>query len=88
MLITAPSRPREISVKSKEGSRLVLQWRKPEETNGIIKKYVLHLTDSDRVTKTYTVYSNVEKEYLMYEMTLPDVQTEYKIKVSLKKCIH
>ena len=71
-------------MKRKEKSRLVLQWRKPEETNGIIKKYVLHFSDSDGVTKTYTLHSDVEKEYVTYEVTLPDVATEYKIKVSEK----
>ena len=71
-------------MKRKEKSRLVLQWRIPEETNGIIKKYVLHFSDSDGVTKTYTLHSDVEKEYVTYEVTLPDVATEYKIKVSEK----
>ena len=72
-------------MKQKEKSRLVLQWRKPEETNGIIKKYVLHFRDSDGVTKTYTLHSDVDKEYVTYEVTLPDVEAEYKIKVSKKK---
>ncbi|KAJ7358734.1 hypothetical protein OS493_021509 [Desmophyllum pertusum] len=76
-----PSPPRRISVKHKEKSLLVLQWRRPEETNGIIKKYVLHFSDSDGVTKTYTMHSGVDKEYMTYELTLPDVETEYKIKV-------
>ena len=71
-------------MKHKEKSSLVLQWRRPEETNGIIKKYVLHFSDSDGVTKTYTMHSGVDKEYVTYEVTLPDVETEYKIKVSEK----
>jgi len=66
-------------VKSKEGTRLVLQWRKPEETNGIIKKYVPHFSDTDEVTNAYTMHSSEEEEYLAYEVT--DVETEYKIKV-------
>ena len=69
-------------MKRKEKSRLVLQWRKPEQTNGIIKKYVLHFSDSDGGTRTYTMHSDVDKEYLTFEVTLPDVETEYKIKVS------
>ena len=72
-------------MKKKEKSRLVLQWRKPEETNGIIKKYVLHLVNSDGDTKAYTLNSDVDKEYVTYEVTLPDIETEYKIKVSKKK---
>ena len=72
-------------MKQKEKFRLVLQWRKPEETNGIIKKYVLHLSDNDGVTKTYTLHTDVDKEYVTYEVTLPDVEAEYKIKVSGKK---
>ena len=71
-------------MKKKEKSRLILQWRKPEETNGIIKKYVLHLINSDGDTKTYTLNSDVDKEYVTYEVTLPDIETEYKIKVSGK----
>ena len=72
-------------MKKKEKSRLVLQWRKPEETNGIIKKYVLHLRNSDGDTKSYSLNSDVDKEYVTYEVTLPDIETEYKIKVSEKK---
>ena len=83
--VSAPSPPRRISVKHKEKSRLVLQWRKREETNGIIKKYVLHFSDSDGAIKTYTMHSGVDKEYVTYEVTLPDVETEYKIKVSEKQ---
>lgn len=77
----APSPPRRISVKYKEKTRLVLQWRRPEETNGVLTKYELHFTDGDQVTKTYTVDTDVDKEYVTYEMTLPDVEAEYKIKV-------
>ena len=69
-------------MKSKEGTRLVLQWRKPEETNGVIKKYVLHFSDTDGVTKTYTMHSNIDKDYLTYEVSLPDIEKQYKIKVS------
>jgi len=76
-----PSPPRTVSVKSKEGTRLVLQWRKPEETNGVIKKYVLHFSDTDGVTKTYIMLSNIDKDYLTYEVSLPDIEKEYKIKV-------
>ena len=72
-------------MKKKEKSRLVLQWRKPEETNGIIKKYVLHFSDSHGDTKTYTLHSDVDKEYVTYEVTLPDVETEFKIKERKKK---
>ena len=79
--LLAPSPPRELSVKLKEGTRLILQWRKPEETNGIIKKYEIHFTDGDGVTKTYTSHSDLEKEYLTYEVSLTDVQMEYEIKV-------
>lgn len=82
LFVSAPSPPRRFSIKFKEGTRLVLQWRKPKETNGIIKKYDLHFTDSDGVTKTYTMHSNVDKDFLTYEMTLPDVEAEFKIKVS------
>ena len=82
LFVPAPSPPRRVSVKYKEKTRLVLQWRQPEETNGIIKKYELHFTDSDEVTKTYTVDSDVDKEYVTYEVTLPDVEAVYKIKVS------
>lgn len=78
----APSPPRRISVKYKEKTRLVLQWRRPEETNGVLRKYELHFTDGDQVTKTYTVDTDVDKEYVTYEMTLPDVEAKYKIKVS------
>lgn len=76
-----PSPPREISVKFMQGTRLVLQWRKPEETNGIIKKYVLHFSDTNGVVKTYTTHFNVDKEYLTYEVSLPDAESEFKIKV-------
>lgn len=69
-------------MKYKEKTRLVLQWRRPEETNGVLTKYELHITDGDQVTKTYTVDTDVDKEYVTYEMTLPDVEAEYKIKVS------
>ena len=79
--LLAPSPPRELSVKLKEGTRLILQWRKPEETNGIIKKYEIHFTDGDGATKTYTSHSDLEKEYLTYEVSLTDVQMEYEIKV-------
>lgn len=79
--LSAPSPPRELSVKLKEGTRLILQWRKPEETNGIIKKYEIHFTDDDGATKTYTSHSDLEKEYLTYEVSLTDVQMEYEIKV-------
>ena len=79
--LLAPSPPRELSVKLKEGTRLILQWRRPEETNGIIKKYEIHFTDGDDTTKTYTSHSDVEKEYLTYEVSLTDVQMEYEIKV-------
>ena len=72
-------------MKQKEKSRLVLQWRKPEETNGVIKKYLLYFSDNDGVTKTYTLHSDVDKEYVTYKVTLPDVETEYKIKVSEKR---
>ena len=65
-----------------QGTRLVLQWRKPEETNGIIKKYVLHFSDTNGVVKTYTTHFNVDKEYLTYEVSLPDAESEFKIKVS------
>lgn len=82
MFVPAPSPPRRISVKYKEKTRLVLQWRRPEETNGVLTKYELHFTDGDQVTKTYTVDTDVDKEYVTYEMTLPDVEAEYKIKVS------
>lgn len=82
MFVPAPSPPRRISVKYKEKTRLVLQWRRPEETNGVLRKYELHFTDGDQVTKTYTVDTDVDKEYVTYEMTLPDVEAEYKIKVS------
>ena len=79
--LLAPSPPRELSVKLKEGTRLILQWRRPEETNGIIKKYEIHFTDGDGATKTYTSHSDLEKEYLTYEVSLTDVQMEYEIKV-------
>ena len=79
--LLAPSPPRDLSVKLKEGSRLILKWRKPEETNGIIKKYEIHFTDDDGATKTYTSHSELEKEYLTYEVSLADVQMKYKIKV-------
>ena len=81
IFLLAPSPPRELSVKLKEGTRLILQWRRPEETNGIIKKYEIHFTDGDDTTKTYTSHSDVEKEYLTYEVSLTDVQMEYEIKV-------
>lgn len=77
----APSPPRELSVKLKEGTRLILQWRKPEETNGIIKKYEIHFTDGDGATKTYTSHSDLGKEYQTYEVSLTDVQMVYEIKV-------
>lgn len=77
----APSPPLGVLVKSKEGSRLVLQWRKPQETNGVIKKYILHFTNVDGENETYTTDSNLEKENVTYEMTLPDVEALYKIKV-------
>ena len=80
----APSPPLGVLVKSKEGSRLVLQWRKPQETNGVIKKYILHFTNVDGENETYTTDSNLEKENVTYEMTLPDVEALYKIKVSGK----
>lgn len=79
--LLAPSPPRELSVKLKEGTRLILQWRKPEETNGIIKKYEIHFTDDDGATKTYTSHPDLKKEYLTYEVSLTDVQMEYEIKV-------
>lgn len=79
--LLAPSPPRELSVKLKEGTRLILQWRKPEETNGIIKKYEIHFTDDDGATKTHSSHSDLEKEYLTYEVSLTDVQMEYEIKV-------
>ena len=85
--LLAPSPPRELSVKLKEGTRLILQWRKPEETNGIIKKYEIHFTDDDGATKTYTSHSDLEKEYLTYEVSLTDVQMEYEIKVWKKYII-
>ena len=81
IFLLAPSPPRELSVKLKEGTRLILQWRRPEETNGIIKKYEIHFTDGDDTTKTYTSHSDVEKEYLTYEVSLTDVQMEYEITV-------
>lgn len=79
--LLAPSPPRELSVKLKEGTRLILQWRKPEETNGIIKKYEIHFTDDDGATKTYTSHSDLKKGFLTYEVSLTDVQMEYEIKV-------
>ena len=79
--LLAPSPPRELSVKLKEGTRLILQWRRPEETNGIIKKYEIHFTDGDGATKIYTSHSDLENEYLTYEVSLTDVQMEYEIKV-------
>ena len=88
MSVVVPSPPRRVSVKLKEGSRLVLQWRKPEETNGIIKKYVLHFSDTDGNTKTYTLHAGVDKEHVTFELTLPGVETEYKIKVSGKNIMH
>lgn len=81
IFLLAPSPPRELSVMLKEGTRLILQWRKPEETNGIIKKYEIHFTDGDGATKTYISHSDLEKEYLTYEVSLTDVQMEYEIKV-------
>ena len=62
LFVSVPSPPRTVSVKSKEGTRLVLQWRKPEETNGIIKKYVPHFSDTDEVTNAYTMHSSEEEE--------------------------
>lgn len=79
--LLAPSPPRELSVKLKEGTRLILQWKKPEETNGIIKKYEIHFTDGDGATKTYTSHSDLGKEYQTYEVSLTDVQMVYEIKV-------
>lgn len=70
-------------MKSKEELRLVLQWRKPEETNGVIKKYVVHFTNANGENITYTAYSEVDKENVTHEFTLPDVEAEYKIKVNL-----
>ena len=60
---------------------MILQWRKPEETNGIIKKYEIHFTDGDGATKTYTSHSDLGKEYQTYEVSLTDVQMVYEIKV-------
>ncbi|XP_044169231.1 receptor-type tyrosine-protein phosphatase F-like isoform X1 [Acropora millepora] len=76
-----PSPPRGVFMKSKEELRLVLQWRKPEETNGVIKKYVVHFTNANGENITYTAYSEVDKENVTHEFTLPDVEAEYKIKV-------
>lgn len=82
-LLLVPSPPRGVFMKSKEESRLVLQWRKPEETNGVIKKYVVHFTNGNGENISYTAYSEGDKENVTYEFTLPDVEAEYKIKVSL-----
>lgn len=82
-LLSVPSPPRGVFMKSKEESRLVLQWRKPEETNGVIKKYVVHFTNENGENISYTAYSEGDKENVTYEFTLPDVVAEYKIKVSL-----
>ena len=50
--------------------------------NGVLRKYVVHFKNSQGKTRSFTSDLNIDKEFVMYEVTLPDFETEYKIQVS------
>ncbi|KAK3755298.1 hypothetical protein QZH41_014606, partial [Actinostola sp. cb2023] len=78
----APSPPLDLSVHSKDGSTLVLSWKKPESTNGVIRKYILYFADTDGAPLwEETVNDGILEDLIKHTFILPDKTAKYMITV-------
>jgi hypothetical protein len=60
----------------------VLSWRKPESTNGVIRKYVLYFADVHGVELWEdTVNDGLTEAIIKHTFTLPEKTADYKITV-------
>lgn len=81
--ILDPSPPLELSVYKKTGPTVVFSWKKPEEPNGVIRKYVLYFADkNDAPLWEDTVNDEITEDIIKHTFVLPDKTAKYRISVN------
>ena len=74
----APSHPKELKVISSTANSIFLRWKKPLVLNGILRAYLVNISD-DRIDN---VTQHLDSEIVTYNVTGLRPYTQYRLRVS------
>ena len=74
----APSHPKELNVISSTANSIFLRWKKPLVLNGILRAYLVNISD-DRIDN---VTQHLDSEIVTYNVTGLRPYTQYRLRVS------